>query len=505
MAVALVTHRVIKWAKLAWVASMKTGTKTVSVYHGPNVEIGDEWCTEAVWAGSYELGDIDLTEHVFGTGIRCRDGRVVFVSSGTMLDRLWYCRRGERIFVANSLPALLACANLSLLDDYHHYPADIMTLTQGLNNYKSTIPATPCDVSILYYRNLEYDGHTLIKVDKPDTTPDFRGYMDYHDFLIDVAERLGSNLGSPLRQHRIVPLSNVSSGYDAGAASAIARRAGCTDTVSIINAASLLPRNDSGAEVAKHLYMSCKMYGHSPAAYRYEETIWSAAGQPAGLNLTIFDYPEPLCLFFTGYRGDTVWDGRACKVSEPLSAPTISGLGICEFRLFQGLFHCPVPCWGNLRAEQIQAISTSSEMYPWRLNQSYDRPIPRRILEQAGVPRHLFGIRKAATSTDCFFLWPFASTTMTKFNKYLQTKGIMAPSDSVVSLLRKSAHLATLMYSNTPKKLRSKLKDPRILFTIHAQSMLFQWANHELKNVYFEPFQNNPESCTSQGALEPRA
>src|SRR2546427_8786426 len=33
---------------------------------------------------------------------------------------------------------------------------------------------------------------------------------------------------------------------------------------------------------------------------------------------------------------------------------------------------------------------------PWRLGSDYDRPIPRRILEEAGIPRRLFGNRKKA-------------------------------------------------------------------------------------------------------------
>src|SRR5438067_688694 len=35
-------------------------------------------------------------------------------------------------------------------------------------------------------------------------------------------------------------------------------------------------------------------------------------------------------------------------------------------------------------------------MAPWRLGSDYDRPIPRRILEEAGIPRQLFGTRKKA-------------------------------------------------------------------------------------------------------------
>ena len=36
-------------------------------------------------------------------------------------------------------------------------------------------------------------------------------------------------------------------------------------------------------------------------------------------------------------------------------------------------------------------------MRPWSIGGAYDRPIPRRIAEEAGVPRDLFGQNKMAT------------------------------------------------------------------------------------------------------------
>lgn len=488
------------WPKLAWVAVLERGADSVHVRHGSHVELGDGWCVEAVWAGDFEHADFDRAELLFGSGIRCRSGQVVFVSTSTMLDRLWHCRRGQRIYVANSLPALLACAEISLLDDYHHYAADIATLTKGLNDYKRIIPASPCDVSVAYYQNLEYDGESLREVDKPDTTPAFTCYADYHGFLVDVARRLGANLSSLSRRHRIVPFASVSSGYDSGAAAAIAREAGCTETVSIVNASSLLPRSDSGLEIATHLGLACRGYHHSQTAYRHEETIWSAAGMPAGLNLTMFDYPDPLCLFFTGYRGDTVWDSHVSNDSAPLSGPTIAGLSLCEFRLTQGLFHCPVPCWGSLKVRQIQTVSLMPEMALWRLNHEYDRPIPRRILEEASVPRELFGMRKEVTTVDCGFIWPFSVVGMRKFSRYVRERGYLAPSPPAVWLLRKTAHLAMLAYSNTPRKLRSKFRDPRTLLSFRGQSLLFQWANHELRNVYEAPLASIVNEHRTKGA-----
>ncbi len=39
-------------------------------------------------------------------------------------------------------------------------------------------------------------------------------------------------------------------------------------------------------------------------------------------------------------------------------------------------------------------------MAPWKLNNSYDRPIARRIAEQNGVPREYFGQQKMASVVE---------------------------------------------------------------------------------------------------------
>ena len=96
------------WPKLAWVASFVEGSEEIRVLHGPMVETSPDWIVEAVWAGDFQSGAFDLTDLVFGTGIRLRDNRAVFVSSGTPFDRLVYYKDQENWFVGNSFPALLA-------------------------------------------------------------------------------------------------------------------------------------------------------------------------------------------------------------------------------------------------------------------------------------------------------------------------------------------------------------------------------------------------------------
>jgi hypothetical protein len=483
----LKTNRVNRWPKLAWVASMEPLSLNVHLYHGPFVETNDTWACEAVWVGDFQDADFDTTDLVFGTGVRCREDKVVFVSSGTMMDRLWHCRCHGQIYVSNSLPSLLAISGVSLREDYQSYPSDINTQRLGLNKYCRKIPGDLCDLHITYFRNLIFDGKALTETNKRDTSPEFICYGDYREFLTETARRIGLNLASSDRVHKVVPLTSVSQGYDSSAAAVIARESGCTRAVTITNASSLFPRSDSGKSIAESLEMTCHEFRHTPVLYRDEETIWAVAGSPAGLNLTVMDYPEPLSLFFTGYRGDTTWCRQLmAKVdrNEPFSSAEIAGLGLCEFRLVRGFFHCVVPFWGSLKVNQLQAISNSQEMAPWSIGGTYDRLIPRRILEEAGVSRTAFGIRKKATTAPRSFFWPFTSECMTSFREYLQKRGLYAPSQGRIQLLRRLTHADQLITTNLNHLLGTRFSGLRPHFALRGQQLLFHWANHTLKQRY---------------------
>jgi hypothetical protein len=230
--------------------------------------------------------------------------------------------------------------------------------------------------------------------------------------------------------------------------------------------------------------LECRTYRHTPRAYRHEEAVWAAAGQAAGLNLTIFDYPQPLCLFFTGYRGDSTW----CRAIEDeyLSFATIdvAGLGMCEFRLIQGIFHCPVPCWGSRNLRQIQAINFQPEMEFWTLHNAYDRPIPRRILEEAGVPRNGFATRKEVTAVDPFFAWPFTRKSVTGFARFLRERGFYAPSPATARFLRGLAWVDQMVAANLGARLNWRPEGFRSIVRLKGQDLLFQWANAELRTCY---------------------
>jgi hypothetical protein len=69
-----------------------------------------------------------------------------------------------------------------------------------------------------------------------------------------------------------------------------------------------------------------------------------------------------------------------------------------ELRLVVGFIQLPLPFMGARQKVDIVRITESPDMDPWRLKNEYDRPIPRRIAENAGVARHLFGQSKMASA-----------------------------------------------------------------------------------------------------------
>ena len=102
-------------------------------------------------------------------------------------------------------------------------------------------------------------------------------------------------------------------------------------------------------------------------------------------------------VLFTGFHGDRVWD-RAARTDADFVRGDQSGLSLSEYRLWAGFLHCPLPFAGARQAPSIRALSRSREMEPWHTGAYYSRPICRRILEEAGVPRDAFGRWKKSVS-----------------------------------------------------------------------------------------------------------
>ena len=105
-------------------------------------------------------------------------------------------------------------------------------------------------------------------------------------------------------------------------------------------------------------------------------------------------------IYIIGSGGDDLWSPKRLSVMDQLArtwSRSPAATNQLEFRLRVG--YCVFsPVYITARhTEALHRIITSEEMKPWSIGGKYDRPLPRRIAELAGIPRQQFGIIKRAT------------------------------------------------------------------------------------------------------------
>src|SRR5688500_18505625 len=109
---------IAKWPPWACLPRWQKTGDAITDQHGRRVESNGDWFCEAVWAGDYASGDLDLTDIVAGSGGRIRNDNVVYVSSGATVDRLVSIQIDGSFFVSNSLPCLMASAGAGIDASY---------------------------------------------------------------------------------------------------------------------------------------------------------------------------------------------------------------------------------------------------------------------------------------------------------------------------------------------------------------------------------------------------
>lgn len=389
------------WPPLAWLARCPSGGGPVEVLHGRGVEVTDDWFCEAVWDGSFTRGDFDRTDLVFGSGGRRRHGVVTFVASGSTVDRLHSLEREEATWVSNSLPCLLATTGGTVDPTYPHYFADFKSIRRGLRRYSRGLATSAGTVVLTYFHNLAWDGRALQEAFKPNIERPVTTFAGYRDFLSRTIADLAANMGAHQRANGLRLLGTISSGYDSATAAALARPHGMEEALSFGSSSSGDP--DSGEVIADVLGVRLTIFArHAWRAAAFPEVPFVAADAKG--EDVYFKGAEAMVagrVLLTGFHGDRVWD-RSSTTNEDLVRGDQSGLSLSEYRLWVGFLHCPLPFAGVRQAATIRSISRSREMARWDSGGHYSRPICRRILEEAGVPRDAFG-RWKKTASVLFF------------------------------------------------------------------------------------------------------
>lgn len=100
-------------------------------------------------------------------------------------------------------------------------------------------------------------------------------------------------------------------------------------------------------------------------------------------------------LLLSGAHGDKMWDrGYREPVDAKIRRSPYPDTAKKAFRLHVEFINYPPAFLTAMIQPEINRISRSEELADWCLNNDYDRPIPRRIVEDAGVPRTEFGFLK---------------------------------------------------------------------------------------------------------------
>ncbi|MBA4141428.1 MAG: hypothetical protein H0X43_00145 [Nitrosospira sp.] len=394
----LIKYNCLQWAPLAWVARCSINEKAVSVWHGRQVETRDEWFCEAAWPGTFSTGGFDQTDLMAGTGGHCRDNVLTFVAPGNTVDRILSLRTAEGLLVSNSLSCLLAVSGAAIDPTFPRYYEDFTTIIHGLSAYKRTLATSLGDIRITMFGLLTWDGREATERTHEIVRRDFSSFTRYERFLQDNLTALAQNIADPARRQRYRLLATASSGYDSPAISVLARKAGCEEALCIDK--DRFGEMENGDRVAAHLGL--RPIHVAREAWRKlddaELSFIAADGTAEAVSLASAGANLAGSVLLTGYHGDKVWAKYAKDLSEDVVRGDSSGLSLTEYRLWAGFIHCPITFWGIRQIRDINRLSNSKEMLPWDIPGDYSRPIPRRIVESAGVPREAFGMVKRASA-----------------------------------------------------------------------------------------------------------
>ncbi len=428
--------------KLAWCATVVRTMGIVTLVHGPLVEVRSNFFIEGVWNSAFEEGDFGETDCVFGTGGIVGDHSVRFVTSAATVDYLYYKDKGHAVTVSNSLPLLLAAIGDALDPQCLDYPKICDSVMDGINAYLKDIPTKNGTVQRITYRNLNVSRGQIWESDKV-VPPTFTCFEDYQKFLRYNYATIVTNARSSARAQPVEIFSTQSTGYDTTAVNSIAQPYGIDKVFTVSKAKSNfhLAHNDDGHLPDDDGGSICEALGLTYIRldrkaflkeFDQEALYYSALHHNQDANLKdVAKYIKNVSLLLTGTYG-SIWDTKKAfsnrvVLDSNLKRSDLSTHGFSEFRLVVGFIQVPFPYMGARRMEDILNITESREMDSWRLGNTYDRPIARRIAEEAGVPRHLFGqSKKGSVVIFCEPSIPYGKALREQFFDYLVANKLMA-------------------------------------------------------------------------------
>lgn len=380
----------------AWCLRARAGRDVVEVRHGASVETLDSAFVFGAFPGSFTSERYANAPVRMGTGAAIDGGRLVLLPPSHPYEHIAITRRRDELLASNSLVFLLAVTNSSPRIGEARYYFRFNAAHATPSKYfdvrfdAATLSFLLCDRFALG------PDLSLLRLSEtqPISLPDFAAYRCH---LSTVLAELAENARSSDRRRPLSLSATISAGYDSAASAALARDAGWRDAVTFVRGDD---DPDDGSIIGAHLgyrVERCHSSAWRTSGANPEAEFLAASGPTPRLQLAGATDALGGALVLNGNCGDVVWENPESQLRPGLTrvgAYVPSSTSTTEWGLRVGAIQLPVPAIGAAESAQIATLASSPEMQPWTLGNEYDRPIPRRVLEECGVPRDAFGVAK---------------------------------------------------------------------------------------------------------------
>ena len=443
---------------LFWVARVRQ--LLIEVTCGSSVRREPDAFLEGTWAGGPDLRDVAKAATVYATGIVLTDDGPLVITQHHPQEGVFAAARSDALYVSNSFAGLLEHTGQRLDPDFP-YP-DVFSRLGPMKHMDQAgepplvsdrlleVPTLDGQVEALYSENYLITDDGRLVVSRKPREKTFTDFADYRARIHAATRSLIENAPG------YSPVTTLSTGYDSTAVAAVAAAVGCRRALGLPTARNHGDNavvDDSGAGSARLLGLDFKMFDRLTYLDRDDtpeaEFLSTATTGEDVVVVTAFESELARSLLFTGHWGGRMWSESWRPSVRHLPPPELSGNAMTDFRLRIDCIHVPLPYFGALQSPTTSALEDDPTMADYRVGGYYDRPIARRLAEEAGLPRGSFARSKIAVSQLLHHgdRSAYAPPTVAAIERFAVAEGRVAPFGRRLSVRRRDRAVIKLAHS----------------------------------------------------------